>query len=619
MKKKKSEKPRYSMWRCCAWMTGLAWRKKEKKVLVLCLLQAALAVASNLVNLYLAPSILSAVERRVSFGQLLTVIISFVGMLLVCSAASAYVDTNTLYGRCTLRIAILGDINQKCNTTSYSNLMESKFLKLRGIARKCTQNGQEATEAVWETLSGFLRDLAGFVIYVCLLATLNVWFMTVIVITALTGYFVNRRLSAYEYRYREERGDLENRIWYEVRGGKKLKSAKEIRIFGLKPWFDEVTEKAMDAYTAYSRRMGNVAIWGKILDLTLTFLRNGLAYWILVRLVLAGQLSAAEFLLYFSAAGNFSGWVNGILKRMSRLYSQCLVLSSVREFLEYPEPFRFEDGAHLEPSSDVGHALQLDHVSYRYPGAQEDTLSDICLTIRPGEKIAVVGKNGAGKTTLVKLLCGLFDPTKGRVLLDGVDIRTYNRAEYYAMITAVFQDFSLLPATIATNVAQTEEGQERSRVVECVKKAGLDEKVDSLKDGYETYLNRQVYEDGTELSGGETQKLMLARALYKNASIFILDEPTAALDPIAEADMYNKYDQLSGGRTCIYISHRLASTRFCDRVILLSGHRIAEEGTHEELVELGGEYAELFALQSRYYRETPDGQGKIYSIGGANA
>ena len=242
-------------------------------------------------------------------------------------------------------------------------------------------------------------------------------------------------------------------------------------------------------------------------------------------------------------------------------------------------------------------------MSFKYPEAEDFTLEDISFTIHPGEKIAVVGLNGAGKTTLVKLICGFFDPTQGRVLLDGRDIREYNRQDYYAMFSAVFQNFSLLAGTVAANVAQSEENQDMERIKDCVEKAGLTAKINSLKNGYQTYLNRTVFEDGAELSGGEMQKLMLARALYKKAPFIILDEPTAALDPIAEADLYGKYNEMTRDRTSVYISHRLASTRFCDRIFLISDHRIAEEGTHEELLRLAGKYAQLFEIQSKYYRE----------------
>ena len=222
----------------------------------------------------------------------------------------------------------------------------------------------------------------------------------------------------------------------------------------------------------------------------------------------------------------------------------------------------------------------------------------------------MVGLNGAGKTTLIKLICGFLDPTEGRVLLDGKDIRDFNRADYYKMFSAVFQNFSLLAGTIAANVAQDDVGIDMERVRECIQKAGLRRKIESLKDGYETNLNREVFEDAILLSGGEMQRLMLARALYKDAPFIVLDEPTAALDPIAESEMYQKYNEMTSGKSSIYISHRLASTRFCDRIIMIADGGIGEEGTHEELLKMGGRYAKLFEIQSKYYKEGEGAQNE---------
>lgn len=196
-----------------------------------------------------------------------------------------------------------------------------------------------------------------------------------------------------------------------------------------------------------------------------------------------------------------------------------------------------------------------------------------------------------------------MDPTRGRVLLNGRDIRDFNRADYYTMFSAVFQDFSLLPGTIAMNIAQTDDDIDMLRVKKCAAEAGIAGKIESLAESYNTYLNRQVYKDAVMLSGGETQSLMLARALYKEAPFVMLDEPTAALDPIAESQMYQKYSELTEGKSSVYISHRLVSTRFCDRIIMLGNGGIIEEGTHEELLNNNGEYSKLYNIQSRYYRE----------------
>ena len=601
--KEKSAKPKYNMWQCSSYMISLAWREKEKKVLLLCLLQALLAVMSNLVNLYVSPSILSVVERHAPVAELLTTVLVFVILIMFCSAATSYVNSNILYGRVTVRLALISAINKKACTTSYSNLTDEKFMKLGAKCQQATCSNHEATEAIWGTLTSLAQNCVGFVIYLFLLVSVDKWLMLVILLTSLIGYFINKFLTGYGYRHREEEGEISSKLWYQLRQAQNYTAAKDIRIFGMKQWIQEITYKAMTAFTAFHRRAHNVYIWGSILDLVLAFLRNGLAYFVLINLVLSGDLSVSAFLLYFSAIGGFTAWVTGILGSMTTLYRQSLDISTIREFLEYPEPFRFQNGKTLSATADIMHELKLEHVSFKYPGAEDYTLEDINLTIHPGEKIAVVGLNGAGKTTLVKLICGFFDPTEGRVLLDGKDIRDYNRQDYYAMFSAVFQNFSLLAETVAANVAQTVENYDMKRIEDCVKKAGLSDKIHSLKDGYQTNLNRTVYEDGAELSGGETQKLMLARALYKKAPFIILDEPTAALDPIAEADMYNKYNEMTKGCASVYISHRLASTRFCDRILLIDNHRIAEEGTHEELLKLSGEYARLFEIQSKYYRE----------------
>ena len=344
---------------------------------------------------------------------------------------------------------------------------------------------------------------------------------------------------------------------------------------------------------------------GRLCNLILTVLRNGISYFILIRAITNGSLGAAEFLLFFSATDGFAAWVNGILNGFVTLHKQSLEISVLREFMQYPETFKFEDGEPILPSGS--YELKLENVSFRYPNAESDTLKNISLTLRSGEKLAVVGLNGAGKTTLVKLMCGLYDPTEGRVLLNGTDIRTFNRREYYKLFTAVFQEFNLVPATVAQNVAQSVEDIDVPKVWECLDKANLSEKVRSLPKGIDNLLDRSIYDEAAEFSGGETQRLMLARALYKNAPFIILDEPSAALDPIAEADMYAKYNEMTLSRSSVYISHRLASTRFCDKVIFLEKGIITEEGSHDELISCGEGYAKLYEVQSRYYREEEKG------------
>ncbi|MCD8325387.1 MAG: ABC transporter ATP-binding protein/permease [Lachnospiraceae bacterium] len=445
--------------------------------------------------------------------------------------------------------------------------------------------------------------MLGFIIYLAMLSNLHPMLLCLVTVTAVVGYFVNQKVESWSYEHREEESAPLQRLSYANRVATGRQFAKDIRIFGLQDWIEEVWKKGYGLFRAFLVKREKHRLRIIFADMLLSLLRNGAAYAYLIWLTLSRGLSVSEFLLYFNAVSGYTEWVKLLLDQFGTLYTQSLELSVVREFLEWPEPFLFEEGKPLEGERRGSYELCLEHVSYRYPEAEKDTIHDIDLTIRAGEKLAVVGVNGAGKTTLVRLLCGFLDPTKGRVLLNGEDIRQYDRRQYYALFSTVFQEFSVMDATIKQNVAQRVEGVDEKRVEQCLEMAGLDQKVSSLPRGLDTQIGRSIYEDGVELSGGEIQRLMLARALYKDGPVLVLDEPTAALDPIAENEIYLKYSQMTEGCTSVFISHRLASTRFCDRIIFMDGGRICEEGTHESLLEAQGEYAKLFEVQSQYYTE----------------
>ena len=581
----------------------LAWSIKEKKVPLLCLAVTVLAVASNLVNLYISPAILGALERKASLTELLLTILLFVGGIMILSATNAYIKQNLVFGRTTVRFELLARINHKVCNTSYMNLDDKKFSNLLNGSVDASFSQPSASQAIWDTMTSILTNILGLVIYIALLSTIHPLLMCMVLITSGIGYYVHKYISRYGYRHRDERQKTHRELFYIRSVIRNWEMAKDIRIFGLRPWIEEIYDGCMEAMIAWHTKRHTVNLIIHATNIIITFLRNGIAYAYLIYLVLGGDVSVAEFLLLFSAVSGFSSWVSGILGGFNALHEQSLEITTLRECLEYPEPFTFEDGIPLIPETGTDYEIKLKNVTFRYPGAEKDTLSNINLTLHPGEKLAVVGLNGAGKTTLVKLICGFYDPTEGQVLLNGNDIRTYNRTDYYMLFSAVFQSFSLLADTIAVNIAQNDRDLDWERVRSCADKAGLLEKIESLPDGFQTYLNREVYDNAIMLSGGETQRLMLARALYKNAPFVILDEPTAALDPIAEADLYKKYCDMTAGRSSVYISHRLASTRFCDRIIFIEGSIISEEGTHEELIRKGGSYSELFEIQSKYYRE----------------
>jgi len=245
--------------------------------------------------------------------------------------------------------------------------------------------------------------------------------------------------------------------------------------------------------------------------------------------------------------------------------------------------------------------LEFRKVSFRYPKSENFVLKEVSLTLREGDSLSIVGVNGAGKTTFIKLLCRLYDPTEGVILLNGIDIRKYRYDDYLALFSVVFQDFKLLSQPLGKNGAASED-YDRARAEDCLRRAGFGERLDQLPQGLDTWLYRDFDENGVEISGGEAQKIALARALYKDAPFIILDEPTAALDPIAEAEIYSRFDEIVGDKTAIYISHRLSSCRFCDKIAVFDQGEIVQVGTHEELLaDPKGKYYELWNAQAQYY------------------
>lgn len=595
-------KVKYNSWQNTVYMVHVAWYT-EKSVVLLVALSALLGVAVSVAELLLGPVILGKVEAAAPIRKVLVTIAVFVALLFVLKACTAYINTNVMFGRIAVRVALIRKVQQKLANTSYPNTEDTAVLKKLENARMALDDNRQATEAIWDTVTELLKNVGCFVIYLLLLTTLEPVLILVILFTTISGYLINNYIHKWGYLHRQEEAVYSRHMNYINSKSEDTGLAKDIRILGLASWLEEVFNSTLKLYQAFIFRREKVYIWGGVAEVFLTFLRNGAAYIYLLHSALNHGVSASEFLLYFSAVGGFAAGVTQILEQCARLHRQSLDIAEVRDFLEVPEPFRFEEGVEILPDLSRQYEIRLVNVSFRYPKAEKDTLHDLNLTIHAGEKLAVVGLNGAGKSTLVKLICGFYDPTEGEVLLNGVNIKRYNRRDYYRHFAAVFQKSSILEATVAENISQTNEETDEERMRGCIEKAGLTEKIESLPNGLSTYIGRRVFEDGVELSGGEMQRLMLARALYRNAPILILDEPTAALDPITEHEIYLKYNQMTLGRISLFISHRLASTRFCDRIIFLESGMIVEEGTHENLRKAGGRYEALYEIQGRYYGE----------------
>lgn len=604
---KTKKKPKYGVWQCVCFMVKTAWHS-VRSVLWLCIVFAVLTVSINLAQLFIAPVILQKVETLAPLGELLGTIGIFSAILLVLNAMLGYVDENILYGRIDVRSAVISMINHKAYTTSYPNTKDPEVLRLHSEALRNCDSNDEASEHIWHTLTGLLVNLFGFAIYLLLLVDVNLLLIGLVVVTTIAGFFVSRHINEWGYRHKDEIAGYDKELIYLVTKTESIKLAKDIRIFGLAPWLNGIYTSTRRMAEAFAARRERIYAWSCLVDVVLQFARNGIAYSYLIHRTLTDGLAASEFLLYFTAFTGFSNWVTGLLSEFATLHKESLGLSVIQEYIHLPEQFRFEGGVPIPKAES--YELKMENVSFRYPGTEKDIIRNMSLTLHPGEKVAVVGLNGAGKTTLVKLFCGFYDPDEGRVLLNGMDIREFNRQEYYDLFSAVFQEMSVLDVTVAEQVAQTVENIDLVKVADCLDKAGLTSRVEKLPSGLQTHVGKIAFLDGVEFSGGEMQRLVLARALYKDGPILILDEPTAALDPIAENDIYIKYHEMTRGKTSLFISHRLASTRFCDRILFLQDGVIAEEGTHEQLLASEGGYAKLFHIQARYYQEVGESDGE---------
>ena len=373
---------------------------------------------------------------------------------------------------------------------------------------------------------------------------------------------------------------------------------KDIRLYGAKEMMVDKWSHFTDIMTGNWETLANKQLPLNLLIVATDIIRDFGTYLYLGFLAITGRITIGVTTQMFSAAGTFYSSMRSLVTNFQELTKRANYANEYVKFMDYPAAIQKGD----KPVKEGPHKFEFKDVSFTYPGSDVEVLRNINLTLTPGEHLSVVGLNGAGKTTLIKLLCRLYDPTGGAIYMDGVDIREYNYEEYMNVFAPVFQDFKLFAFTMKENILMEKSVNEAQDISMVLERVGLAEKLSTLSKGADTVVYKHFDKDGIEPSGGEQQKLAIARALYKNAPVVILDEPTAALDPMAEYDIYRQFDTLVHEKTAIYISHRLSSCQFCDRIAVFSDKELKEYGTHAELVnKQGGIYAEMFAAQAQYY------------------
>lgn len=601
MKKEKKKKPKYSLWQNFIYYFGVL-RSFKSPVIYMFFAGIPVSILVTMIITYTPKIILERLEFSDTFTEIGFVIVAiFVTRLMLIMVKNGIDVEKENYTTYTFSDFATFKEKKKLSL-DYEYLEEPQCKVLMSKADDALQNNRTKTCTFLATLADFIENIVLFLFFGGVLSTLHPVVILLIIASTFAGYIPQKLYREYEHQTKNKRAAASRKIWYFARLAGNFSIAKDVRLFGMKDWMEKAATLTSNELKKLTLDLEQRKFYVALVGFLVTLLRDGAAYVYLIYCASQGEISSGDFVLYFSAIGSFGGWFSGILSGWSDIHSASMEICDYREFLELPDKFNHGKGVSIPEEREI--EIKLEDVSFTYPSAKEPTLEHINLTIHPGEKLAVVGLNGAGKTTLVKLLCGLYTPTQGRILVNGHEINEYNREEYYSMISAVFQRSSILPISIAENIASCKmEDIDWAKLERAVELAGFARKVISLPEGICTPLAKSINKNGVELSGGEKQRMLLARAIYKDAKILILDEPTSALDPIAENKMYESYKEFAAHRTSVFISHRLVSTRFCDRIILLDGKGIAEEGTHDALVKMGGKYAELFELQSHYYQE----------------
>lgn len=566
--------------------------------------QIALTVALPIIgNLITAAAVASVTEGRGAgeYALLLAALLIVLGTLSFMQ--HALTSWNEFYVESVQNRKFLMGLVGKSLDADYENVESQKQQRLLNQASHAVNVYRQGVSLMYYGAPLLAANAIGTLIYSLTISALDIRILLVILVMTAVGLLLERRARNIVESLKEEQFRVWGRAYYLKRQTLSVENGKDVRIYDMADWF-------RSGFLRLSRR--NVRMEGQRVrgwfcasgtDRLFVVVRDALAYAILIAQVLEGRLSLAEFTFCLGVVSGISNWIGGMRYSWAQVCDGNRMLRDYRAMMDFPNRFLREGGLNADAAGGPPE-IEFRGVSFRYEEGQEYILKDINFTIRPGEKIALVGHNGAGKSTLVKLLCGFYHPTQGQILVGGHSIEEYDLNEYYKLLSTIFQESNMLPLSIACNVSGAgEEHTDMQKVRECLEKAGLAQDIDRLDRREETYVTQTFRPDGIELSGGMAQKLMLARAIYKDAPILVLDEPTAALDPIAESRVYQEYDKIASSKTSLFISHRLASTRFCDRILYLEKGEIQEQGTHRELLERGGKYAEMFQIQSKYYQE----------------
>ena len=492
----------------------------------------------------------------------------------------------------------------KTMTMQYEQLEDPDMLDRLQKAKRAVEGEWMGVGALMSNMWSTAVQLVAVFTAVGIIFTLNGWLVLIIAVLSFIQfeYFDYIRIKDKEVMW-DAMAPHWRKMYYMQDVSSDFTYAKDIRLYGMKKWllgkFRGINDIELEHWIQ-SRKYWAMNTW---FSQGISLIRDVIIYGWLIYDMLAKGMSIGDFTLYTGSAITFSSYVSQFLQSLGGMREHSAKVDDFRSYMDIKNADELQQKRTPVPKAD-GYTFEFRNVSFRYRGQETYALKNLNLTFTAGQRLAVVGLNGAGKTTFIKLLLRLYDVTEGQILCNGTDIREFDRNEYFRLFSPAFQEVEVFAFPLCENVSmQVTEDTDKAKAEQFLRAAGMGDKLDKLPNGIDTQMLKVLYEDGVDLSGGEKQKMALARALYKNAPVVVLDEPTAALDALAEYRLYQSFDGMIGGKSAVYISHRLSSTRFCDTIAMFKGGEMVEYGTHDELLKKDGAYAEMFRVQAQYYVE----------------
>lgn len=600
----KGKKDPYTFWNTLVFLLkGI--RSSDPKLLAFMIVEAVCTVVTPYLGMYLPKFGVDLVTEQAEPKRAVLLLGGITAVMAVSQMAGTMAQRAQTMLHDRLRSHYRNRLSAKTLECDYEHVESAEWQKRYQEAREMSVNWGEWSGTTLMS-QGAVKTFAAvfsFCLYGSIIAELNPWLLLLLVGLSILHFLALRRAQKHEVERILERSGIQHGRWYFRTKASDVNLGKDLRLYEMAGWIRGYFHHYRDAHFRLRQDVQNHFYQAALVKAVTLFLRDAVAYLYFLWLACSGRITAGDFVLACSAVASFSTLVTQVSDSVGQMFQALPPLKRMRAYLDAADEPDPEPAAEL-PAKGTAVSVEFRDVTFAYD-QKAPVLDHFSLKIQPGEKLALAGVNGAGKTTIIKLLCGFYHPTGGEILINGTDVRNYKKEDLWQLIAPVFQEATILPFTIAENVSlQPDQATDHARVKECLETVGLWEKVQSLPSGMDTGMMRLEEDEGIMLSGGQKQKLLMARALYKDAPLLFFDEPTAALDPISEYEVYSGFRNLIGNRTALFISHRLSSCRFCDRILVFQDGRLVQEGTHEELQkDSQGLYSRMWEAQAQYYQE----------------